>query len=180
MSLICFDTQVLIWGIKEQATEGQEDNIALAKRFIDKLSNDDYVLIPSIVMAEFLIPIPPELHATVINLFKKNYIIAPFDAFAASKFSLIWQTNKPKETKNQLAKDYTTRAELRADSMIVATAVAQKAECIYSYDKWVKTFAKGFIDVKEVSFIPQQQSSFDVGSEERDWGKPPKRLNETS
>ena len=180
MSLICFDNHVLIWGIKEQAKEGQENKIVLAKRFIDKLSDDDYVLIPSIVMAEFLIPIPPELHATVINLFKKNYIIAPFDALAASKFSLIWQTNKPTETAKQLINDYATRAELRADSMIVATAVAQKADCIYSNDKWIKTFAKGFIEVKKIPFVPQQKNVFDSNSENQDWGEFPKRMGGAS
>ena len=84
----------------------------------------------------------------VINLFKKQFIIAPFDALAASKFSLIWQANKPADDAKQIIREHITRAELRADSMIVATAVARKAECIYSHDKWIKTFAKGFIDVK--------------------------------
>jgi len=179
MSLICFDNHVLIWGIKEQAKEGQEDMISLTKKFIDSLDDNDPVLIPSIVMAEFLIPIPPEQHAMVINLFNKNFIIAPFDALAASKFSLIWQTNKPPEAAKQLIKDFTTRAELRADSMIVATAVAQKADCIYSHDKGIKAFAKGFIDVKEVPFVPQQPSAFDSDSEKQDWGKLPPKMNET-
>ena len=177
MSLICFDNHVLIWGIKEQSKDGQEDKIILAKRFIDNLSDDDNVLIPSIVMAEFLIPIPVEQHAMVINLFNKNYIIAPFDAYAASKFSLIWRANKSPEIAEQIIKDHTTRAELRADSMIVATAVARKAECIYSYDKWVKTFAKGFIEVKEIPFVVQQPTAFD-DAENMDWGKPPPKMNE--
>ncbi len=179
MSLICFDNHVLIWGIKEQAKEGQEDKISLAKRFIDKLSADDNVLIPSIVLAEFLIPIPPDQHAMVINLFNKNFIIAPFDALAASKFALIWQTNKPPETAKQLIKDNATRAELRADSMIVATAVARKAECIYSYDGWVKKFAKGFIEVREIPFVPQEVSIFAPDSE-KDWGNLPTKMNEPS
>lgn len=177
MSLICFDNHVLIWGIKEQAKEGQEDKIFLAKRFIDSLNDDVFVLIPSIVMAEYLIPIPPELHAMVINLFRKQFIIAPFDALAASKFSLIWQKNKPTDEAKQLIKDYATRAELRADSMIVATAVARKAECIYSHDKWVKAFAKGFIDVRDIPFVPQKINIFDTDTK-RDWGKLPK-MNET-
>ena len=54
--------------------------------------------------------------------------------------------------------------------MIVATAVAQKAECIYSYDKYVKTFAKGFIDVKEIPFIPEQSNAYPK-DDKRDWGK---------
>jgi predicted nucleic acid-binding protein len=173
MSLVCFDNHVLIWGIKEQSTEGQEDKIALAKSFIENLKNDDLVIIPSIVLAEFLIPIPPQLHAMVINLFTKKFLIAPFDALAASKFSLIWQTNKPPEVAKQLIEDDATKAELRADSMIVATAVAQKAECIYSYDKGIKSFAKGFIEVKEIPFLPKQSTSFPP-DDKRDWGKLPK------
>lgn len=179
MSLICFDTHILIWGIKEQAKEGQEDKISLAKRFISKLSADDNVLIPSIVLAEFLIPIPLEQHARVINLFNKKFIIAPFDALAASKFSLIWQTNKPPEPAKQLIKDNATRAELRANSMIVATAVARKADCIYSYDKGVKTFAKGFIEVREIPFVPEEVDLFKSGPD-NNWGNLPKKMNEPS
>ena len=134
MSLICFDNHILIWGIKEQATIGQEDNIANTKRFIEKLPSEDKVIIPSIVMAEFLLAIPQDLHAAVINLFQRSFIIAPFDAFAASKLALVWQSYKKPEIAKQITESQTTRAELRADAMIVATALAQKAECIYSHD----------------------------------------------
>ena len=65
MSLVCFDNHVLVWGIKEQATPGQEDMIPRTKAFISKLQNDKvHVLIPSVVVAEFLMPIPPDMHAT--------------------------------------------------------------------------------------------------------------------
>lgn len=156
MKIICLDTHALIWGIKEECTKGQEDMIPVTKRFIESIDNDTSVLIPAIVVAEFLMRIPPDLHAMVINLFNKNYIIAPFDALCASKFSLVW--NKNKDQAEELLKAGATRAELKADSLIVATAVARKAECIYSYDKWTKTFAKNFIDVKEVPFIPKQDA----------------------
>jgi hypothetical protein len=87
--------------------QGQEDKILLAKRFIDNLSNDELVLIPSIVIAEFLIPIPSDFHAMVLNLFTKKFIIAPFDALAASKFALIWQKNKPTEEAKQTIDEQT-------------------------------------------------------------------------
>jgi hypothetical protein len=173
MRLICFDNHVLIWGIKEQATEGQEDNIPKAKRFIGSLASDDIVLIPSVVVAEYLIPIPVDKHAKILKMFNRNFFVAPFDARAASKFSQIWQTNKPSEIANKVISEQKTRAELRADSMIVAIAVAQKAECIYSHDKHVKNFAKGFIEVKEIPFIPEQ-STYAPPDDKRDWGKLPK------
>jgi len=180
MALICFDNHVLIWGIKEQSEKGQEHMIPRTKYFIENIDdkNDD-VLIPAIIVAEFLIRIPTDLHATIINLFNRNWIIAPFDALAASKFSSIWQANNTSDEVKQLMNKGATKAELRADSMFVATAVSRKAECIYSHDKGVKAFAKGFIDVKEIPFIPQQQSAFDTKDNNIDWGKLPK-MNETS
>lgn len=154
MKIVCLDNHALIWGIKEQCADGQEDMIPLTKKFIESIDNDTSVLIPAIVVAEFLMPIPQELHAMVINLFNKNFIIAPFDALCASKFSTIWNTNKNEA--QELLKSGATRAELKADTFIVATAVARNAECIYSYDKWIKTIANGFINVKEIPFIPEQ------------------------
>ena len=168
MRIICLDNHPLIWGIKEQCTDGQEDMIPLTKKFIESIDNDTAVLIPAIVVAEFLLPIPQDLHAMVINLFNRNFIIAPFDALCASKFSLIWNTNK--NDAQELLKNGATRAELKADSLIVATAVARKAECIYSYDRWIRTIAKGFIDVKEILFIPEQKEVIDLQSKNTDWG----------
>ena len=154
MKIICLDNHVLIWGIKEQCSKGQEAMIPLTKRFIESIDNDTSVLVPAIVVAEFLMPFPSEFHATIINLFNKNFIIAPFDALCASKFSVVWNTNKDKA--EELLKAGATRGELKADGLIVATAIARKAECIYSYDKWISSIAKGFIDVKEIPFIPEQ------------------------
>lgn len=172
MKIICLDSHVLVWGIKEQSTEGQEEMIPRTKRFIEGIDDDTSVLIPAIVIAEFLIPIPQESHAKVITEFNKNFIIAPFDALCASKFSLIWNTNKSLEREEQINSGI-TRAELKADSLIVATAVAYKAECIYSHDKWIKSFAKGFIEVKEIPFIEKQKDAFESIPKDADWGKLP-------
>jgi hypothetical protein len=162
MNLICFDNHVLIWGIKEQCIEGQEDMIARAKDFIDNLNNETLVLIPSLVVAEFLMNVPPNLHAMVINLFSKKFVISSFDALCASKYTQIWQAHKSIADAEILAKSGKTRAELKADGMIVAIAVANKAQCIYSHDKWVKTFSEGFIDVKEIPPVkPKQKDAFD-------------------
>ncbi len=178
MELICLDSQVLIWGIKEQATGGQEDMISLTKNYINSLDNNSLILIPSIVMAEFLIPIPSHLHAMVINLFTNKFIISPFDALAASKFSTIWQHHMPSGEKKIKEQPSVTRSELRADGMIVATAVAQKADRIVSHDQWIKKFAKDFIEVVDVPFIPQQTKAFDKNSKGQDWGKLPPKMNE--
>ena len=157
MNLVCFDNHVLVWGIKEQATPGQEDMIPRTKAFISKLQNDKiHVLIPSVVVAKFLMPIPPNMHATVINLFDRGFVVAPFDTAAASQFAKIWLSKKGQELANNLVKNGATRAELKIDSLIVATAISQKAECIYSHDAGVRAFAQDYIEVKEIPFIPLQ------------------------
>lgn len=173
MRLVCLDNHALIWGIKEEATEGQELMVPRAKAFIESLDEKDYgVLIPTIVIGEFLLRIPSNMHATVINLFNRSFIIAPFDLIAASKFAEIWQSKKSQEIADELFKSGRTREELKADRMIVAIAASRRAECIYSHDKALKAFAKDYIEVREIPFISKQKSAFE--GERRDWGKLPK------
>jgi len=177
--IICLDNHVLLWGIKEDCTEGQEEMIPRTKTFIDSIGNDASVIVHAIVVGEFLMRIPKELHAMVINLFNKNFIIAPYDALCASKYATIWKANKPPEEAEQLIKLGATRAELKADSMIVATAVARKADCIYSTDKWIKTFAQGFVDVKGIPFIEKQSTVFPPNLQDN-WGKLPANADKPS
>ena len=172
MSLVCFDNHILVWGIKEQATLGQEDMIPRAKALIKHLDEiHDHILIPSVVVAEFLLPIPSEEHALVLNLFNRSFLVASFDTAAASIFAKIWRSKKEQSVIDALAKGGKTRTELRTDSQIVAIAVSQKAECIYSHDEALKSFAKDYIDVKEIPFIPQQIEAIDLKSQNTDWGK---------
>ncbi|MDM8558566.1 hypothetical protein [Candidatus Parabeggiatoa sp. HSG14] len=42
----------------------------------------------------------------------------------------------------------------KVDGMIVATAVTQKATCIYSHDPGLAKFASGYIEVKEIPILP--------------------------
>jgi len=177
MNLVCFDNHVLVWGIKEQATPGQEEMIPRTKALIHKLQEDRiHVLIPSVVIAEFLMPIPLDMHATVINLFDKAFVVVPFDAAAASQFARIWLSNKGQELVNGLIRSGSTKAELKVDSLIVATAVSHNAECIYSDDSGVKAFAQGFVQVRNIPFLSEQTSAFKP--DEQDWGQFPKKMGE--
>lgn len=177
MKLVCLDNHALIWGIKEEATDGQELMIPRAKAFIESLDNKNYgVLIPTIVIGEFLMRVPSDMHAIVMNLFNRSFIIAPFDMIAASKFAEIWQNKKSQQIADELFKSGRTREELKADRMIVAIAVSRRAECIYSHDKALRAFAQGYIDVKEIPFISKQTSAFEA--DKQDWGKLPKKMGE--
>lgn len=55
MNLVCFDTQVLIWGVKREASENQEHMIARTQYLIEQCEEKKYkILIPSIVVGELL------------------------------------------------------------------------------------------------------------------------------
>ncbi|MBI2869521.1 MAG: type II toxin-antitoxin system VapC family toxin [Chloroflexi bacterium] len=184
MSLVCFDNNVLIWGIKEQAELGQEEMIPRAKALInDLVKSKTEVIIPSLVIAEFLMRIHPKEHTTTINLFELRFALQPFDTAAASKFAEIWQTRKSEGIIKALIESGKTKTEMRVDNLIVAIAVAQKAECIYSHDDDLKAFARGFIEVRDIPpvpstpFVPKQINAFPAESTNQDWGKSPK-MNE--
>jgi hypothetical protein len=98
--------------------------------------------------------IPVEQHQNFISQFSKNFIIAPFDAHAASQFAYIWQkTGESYQSNNQ---GNSGREKIKVDCMIVAIAVAQKANVLYSEDADIIKIANGFVNVKTIPDIPYQ------------------------
>lgn len=162
MNLVCFDTHILIWGVKQEAIPEQQEMILRAKHLIEKCEEQKKkILVPSIVVAELLIKVEPSKHERFIKLMEKRFIVPPFDVQAASYFAQIWQNNK--QLRNSLMNDgVVTRKELKADSMIVATAVARKAWCIYSMDPHIKKFANGYVEVLDVPELPNEPTQLDL------------------
>ena len=157
MKLVCFDNHILIWGIKEEASSGQEEMIPKAKRFIKQLDEEgSKVLIPANVIAEFLMLIPHNEHGKVIGQFDKHFIVAPFDTAAASCFAKIWRERNDDGTVEKLKQEGATKNKITFDCQIVAIAVTHGASCIYSYDEHIQKFAEGYLDVKEIPDIPEQ------------------------
>jgi predicted nucleic acid-binding protein len=155
--LVCFDTQAIIWGIKEEATPGQEFMIDRTKRFIKHLDEKRIkILIPTVVYAESLMRIPKELHPMIQNLVERSFIISPFDAKAASIFAEVWQKGKENGTIKGLIKEGSERDFIKFDSQIIATAISLGAECIYSQDSDLTKLANGLIDIREIPNVAEQ------------------------
>jgi predicted nucleic acid-binding protein len=163
MKIVCLDTHLLIWGIKEEATEGQEEMVQKAKLFFKWLDeNGIKAMIPSVVIGEFLMLIPSEMHDKITNSFQKNFIVPPYDTASASCFAKIWQKKNSDGTIEKLKNDTSaSRAKLKADCQIVATAITHGASCIYSYDEDLAKFAEGYIEVKQIPDIPEQMKLID-------------------
>jgi predicted nucleic acid-binding protein len=160
MEIICLDTHILIWGIKKDATEGQEHMVPIAESFIKSLDEERKikVMVPSVVIGELLMRVPPEKHEEVNRLFYRRFMVPSYDIAAASCFARIWQEKK--NVFPQLKEEFpdSTREELKADCQIVAIAVTHGARCIYSYDEKLTRFANGYIEVRKMPEAVEQMS----------------------
>jgi predicted nucleic acid-binding protein len=83
-------------------------------------------------------------------------MVAQYDIRAALYYAKIWRAKSDKSKLKELQENGKTRQELKADRMIVATALANGSECIYSHDGGLKVFGDGFIEVRSVPPGPQQ------------------------
>lgn len=153
--IICIDSQVIVWGIKKQATKGQEDMISKAETFFNWVDNNEYdIIIPAIVVAEVLAPEPETIRANYLKTLTTGFVIVPFDTRAAFKYAdiLHGRFNELKAAADQID---ISKHRMKADHMIIATAIVNNANCIYSYDKGLTTFGSGFIDVRKFPEPPR-------------------------
>jgi predicted nucleic acid-binding protein len=158
MNLVCFDTNIIIWGVKRQATPGQEENIEKAEFLISMCDeNDIKIMVPAVVVAEILCALEPRFHGAVSELMQRRFIVLPFDTRAALHFADIWRNKRQSRQESGMS-----RHEMKADFMITAIAVAGGASCIYSEDPGLKKFAQDYIDVKSLPPVQKQMSIEDI------------------
>lgn len=156
-NIVCFDTHIVIWGVKKTANPEQEDCIPKAVHLIEKCEKDGIeIIIPSVVVAELLCILDDDEKNKLLGTLEKHFLIIPFDLHAALHYSQIWRRHH-----GLRAELGVTREQMKADFMIVSTAVARGASCIYSHDGPLRAFAKGHIEIKELPPAPPRQLSFD-------------------
>ena len=163
MPLVCLDTQILIWGIQKNSRETQKDMISKAEAFLDNCQkNKTLMMIPSIVLGEFLTTVDIKEHSDIIRQLSSSYIINSYDAKSAAIFAKLWREKKESGLIDNIKKDdfEIKRQELKADCMIVAAAIASKATAIYSYDKGLKSFAGNSINVLHLPELSYQEEIF--------------------
>lgn len=151
MAVVCLDTQILIWGIKKEASPNQETMIVKASHLIRSLEEQKAnVIIPSLVLAELLMPIEEERYGDFLSLMNRSFMIAPFDTKAAFCYGKLWRSWRERNSHIKEKGSTPTRSKMKTDFMIVATAMSREAECIYSKDSDIIKFAKGNIDVRDL------------------------------
>jgi len=159
MAVACFDTHILIWGIQEKARAGQEDMLDRTRALLVQIEKErTQVIIPSIVIGEFLLGIDPTEHPRFEEIIRRRFAVFPYDLRAALEFSRIWHKKQDAEAIAELKASGATKNELRADTMIVATALAAGATIIYGHDDRMRKLAEGFIAFQDVATLMIQKT----------------------
>lgn len=159
MSIVCIDTQILYWAIVKKAPPNSEHLIATAGEFMQWVEEKKFtVIVPTIVLGEMLVPIPKENHAQVLKQFRQDWMIVDYDVRAASIFADMRHDHIIQNRFRELRTMHpdTTKKELVADVMIIATAIAHRANTIYSHNRDLRAMAAGFIEAQSMDEIPLQ------------------------
>ena len=145
--IFCIDSNIFIWGIKNQATESELHRIDEARDFIKWASdNGHHIMIASVVIAECLSREPIEMHSEYLKIVYENFIVANFDERAATKYAEILNMDKFKNAVIKGKEIGIGRQEMKIDYLIVACAIANGANRIYSHDEGLCSFSEGLIE----------------------------------
>lgn len=158
MSIVSVDTNILIWGIKNTASKGQEHMINRAHDFFKWLDeNKIKVIIPVPIITELLAPIGTDKHEDFLKTLHSKFRVVPVDEIAAVKCAEIWQAKKDnEELRRYREENKIARETMKFDFQIAAVAIVRGAECFYSHDPHMQRFVGDLITVKEMPIIPKQ------------------------
>lgn len=150
--IVFLDNNILSWALKSSGIPDESGNVDKSKSLLDFLTiENSLVYIPSIVVTEFLNNIPIENHQLHIESLSKRFRIVPFDTAAARETSRLFRLRDADETIKQMKKENISNRTIKADCMIVGTAISHKATIIYSDDKGLKNIAHNEIPVKSLA-----------------------------
>jgi len=127
--VVAMDSMVLVWGVRKSGTP---EDIKRAGFLFKELEQDEaQIIIPSIVVAEFITPIrTSEGRARTVAAMSERFFIAPFDAMDAVLAAELWNAGKSRREMGKRG----ARVCLRADALIVATAKNHGAKEFFTND----------------------------------------------
>ena len=116
------------------------------------------MILPSVALAEYLTPIDLVHHKEVIAALTKRFIVPPFDVRCASLAASLFAQGKDLRLRGK----GDVRKTLRADSLIIATAVVHGARTLYTGDGDCRKLAAKVprLEVKDLPDIPPDLFAF--------------------
>lgn len=157
-SIICVDTNVLIWGVRKEAKPEQQHMLHRVQVLLDDLKKRDArIIVPAPAMQEFLIGCSSATRMAQLKALNQHFIVVPFDARCADIAARIAGARSDM-TDLFVSNDRVHKVFLKFDLQIAACAVAHRAETFYTHD--VKGFKKILENWKvKVHDIPEPQLS---------------------
>lgn len=147
--VVAIDSMTLVWGVRKDGTEEQRNR---ARYLFQKLEEEDdaQIVVPAIVVAEYLVPVAEANRARVASALSERFRIVPFDVRSAALASRLFETFKPsRATGTPGARDL-----LKADTMIVASAKTAGAQVFYTDDEDCREMASTVLAARPLPNIP--------------------------
>lgn len=163
MSIVMVDSHVLTWAIKEKAIDAQKHKIMHAKHLLTQLDKQgSKTVISTIVVSELLRDVDIDKQNELYMVLQKNFLIMPFCNRAALECARISKLHDLKTPKEDL-KDSHSNTAIKSDWMILATALVNNVQVLYTEDKPLTNIAKIVEDKITVEPIPEpiQEDIFD-------------------
>lgn len=163
MTTVCLDTNVLGLAIRKVNPGSSAELISRAGQFVLWLVHQPVqVIIPTIVIGEILTVVPPEEQGEVLGKIHRDWMTVSFDAKASVVFARMFGDGERKRLMRELQNGTTsTRAKLKADLLIIATARAHGATTVYTHNiKDMKKLAGEAISVADFMDV-NLQTRFD-------------------
>lgn len=146
--MIAVDTSILIWGVRQESPEGREDLVARCVQLLRKYRSERRpIMVPSVVLAEYLVGCEKSSRETQRDIIGKNFFIAPFDAKAAAIAADLYDKSMVDEIRTEMG---IGKQCIKADIKILATAIAHGASHIYVNDEQMRVLAQGKIIVNGI------------------------------
>ncbi|MBN2563934.1 MAG: type II toxin-antitoxin system VapC family toxin [Phycisphaerae bacterium] len=110
-----------------------------AKWLFESLEDEgSQIVVPAVALSEYLTKVDRNQQKGVVASLGTRFIIAPFDVKCAALAAFLFSEGQGVVKKGQKG----SRAMLRADSLIIATAVCHGVSIFYSGDKDCRKLAK--------------------------------------
>lgn len=178
MKIVCLDTMVTLHCFPRPGRPAtnldSSDLFERGKALLDICrAEGTKILVPSVVVAELLFGVPEENQSTFLSVLQTSCIVPAFDVKAALLLARLWRANLDmrkydRAFRRKLEQAEVSREILKADCLIVATALANGAECLYSQDKGLELVCDGNLAyrwLRDVP-IPAEQGEFWADSPE--------------
>lgn len=131
--MIAIDTQVMLWGIKKDASPDRVCMIDLAVDFLKDMRNrNERIVIPTQALQEFLVRYNESDRLAILTKLDRAFIVAPYDGQAAVVAAKM-KADKVAWSKSR-TETSTTKNCISADMIILATAIAHGAKRMFSED----------------------------------------------